>query len=111
MSRLSSLKRRGFTVGACAVSVACLCGGALAPTAGADTSSGGGSTVCNDLGLPAQTTTIGQDGVAHVTVFTCGDTPLIGFTQCQEIGDTVPGVLSLHAFLCIPPQLGTEPTL
>lgn len=112
MSTFSVRKRLSFTLAASAASAACLLGGALVPSAGAATlASSGGSTVCNVAGLPSQTTTISQSGITHVTVYTCSDTPPLNFSQCQTIGDTIPDVVSLHAFLCIPPQLGTSPTL
>jgi hypothetical protein len=102
---MSTRRARGrYALAALAASLACAAGAVLSPTATA--SSGGASTVCNAVGAPSTTQTVGVKGVFHVTVFTCGDAQAPGFQQCANQTVAVPGVVHTRVYYCLPLQIG-----
>lgn len=66
------------------------------------TASGPNSNVCQALGLPSTTTTIPL-GVAHVTITTCADA-ILPPTCPPGGGLTIPHVVHVGVFICLPPQ-------
>lgn len=64
-------------------------------TASADT-----STICTSLGLPTETFSIGQAGVVHVTVTTCGAAATPPTPACTLLNETIQGLVHVRVFLC-----------
>ena len=85
--------------------LACALGAAVPALVSA---SGGGSTVCNAVGAPSTTQTVGVQAVFHVTVFACGNAQATGFQQCANQTVAVPNVthatvygLNLTGGICV----------
>jgi hypothetical protein len=106
---MSTVVARGrYALAALAAMLACGAGAALAPSAVA--SSDSGSSLCQASGAPSSSHTIAVPGVAHVTVFTCGQANPPAFQQCTSRTVDVPNVVHLKVYLCMPPQATSTPT-